>query len=782
MEVAINEAITINDFVANWKDDFIERIYQSSKSRKQDFNYSDALKYSSKIRTDFDKVMIDYLHFISNDPLNENDYYKYLNSYINGKKLSEKYFRHDAEVLKYYYDKVGKNKEYNPFHVKQYETYVLFMMLKFSQQYDREFDVMFNVISKDGREYNPLCNCPTHIRSEMPITVKEYDIARAYPTFIFMELKMKPFDVYEKIGKKDFNRLLNTHSGTECATIESVREKLRPIYGERVNEVITEHRFNNQGQMFRDMTKYEEYFINKFIESNSLKTYVRLHDGVIVLPSVKCEVLEFGEVIFKEKQFIKPQITNHSINFYNINNDGKINTTPATYARFFEQEGFIRITRESHDQLTILKNENRVLSPINHKTDIVPFLKSNINEYDPEPIEDRIARDANTTIQQALQLLNPIPLSYHKDTKERCDIPFKNGIVRITADKVEVISYDEIEGFFAKHSTQKHEITIKKVEDVHSDFSLFLEMAITGKDFDFDLMTAEEKTTISSFYSMIGYLISNYKDPANNFGIILSDDDANGETRNGGRGKSLLQKALTYFRCSIEKGGLSYDPKYTHVHADLKKEHDLYLIDDVPANFDWLATYTNITGGIDAQRKGVTAETITFEDAPKFIFSTNYAVRYDSDATSTNRRFIEYKFTNFWNINNKPNDYFNESFFTDWNIDQWNDFYNFGFYCVQYYLKNGLKSIEYDKKADNYRAYFYNDSVEFEAERIFERLKSEDSFNVTDFVNIHRDNHLFNHDSIFTTRNAKKYIDSFIEFRDISYSYSKRIKKWERNV
>jgi hypothetical protein len=99
MEVAIKEATTINDFVANWKDDFIERIYLSSKSRKQDFNYSDALKYSSKIRTDFDKVMIDYLHFISNDPLNENDYYKYLNSYINGKKLSEKYFRHDAESI-----------------------------------------------------------------------------------------------------------------------------------------------------------------------------------------------------------------------------------------------------------------------------------------------------------------------------------------------------------------------------------------------------------------------------------------------------------------------------------------------------------------------------------------------------------------------------------------------------------------------------------------------------------------------------------------------------------
>jgi hypothetical protein len=392
MEVAIKEATTINEFLSNWKDEFIERIRVATKSKKQDFNYTDSLKYSQPIRTDFDKLMIEYLRFVSNDPLSKNDLYKYVNSYINGKKLNDKYFRHDLEILKYYYDKADKNKVYNPFHKKQYEKYVLFMMLKFSEHYKSEFDTLFNIIYKEGREYNPLSSCPAHIRAELPIIVKEYDISRAYPTFIFIELKMTAFDVYELIDKKTFNRLLNTHSGTKGATIEQVRDELRPIFGDRVNEVITEERFYNQGRMFRDLVKYEESYIRQFVEANELKTYVRLHDGIVVLPNVKCEVLQFGEVIFKEKQFVRPQIINDIINFYDDFN----NTSAPQYKRFFEQEKFMRITREGYDQLTIYKNENRIVSPINHKTDIVPFLKENINELVDDNMEIKIARESKT--------------------------------------------------------------------------------------------------------------------------------------------------------------------------------------------------------------------------------------------------------------------------------------------------------------------------------------------------------------------------------------------------
>ncbi len=779
MEATQNNKPRVIDFIDNWKDGFIDRINTISKSKKQDFTYYDAVKRSKGLCSELDKVMIEYLSFIRSDPLQDNDFYKYLDSYINGKKLKDKYFRHDLEVLRYYEEKADKNKDYNPFHIKQYETYVLFMMLKFSDQYLSEYDSLFNIKFDEGREYSPLCHCPTHIRAELPIDLKEYDISRAYPTFIFLELKMKPFDVYEKLSKKAFNTLLNINSETKGAKIENVRDQLRPIYGDRVNEVITENRFYNKGQMFKDLTKYEKEYIHKFIKSNNLKTYVRLHDGVVVLPSVKCEVLEFGDVIFKEKGFTRPRIINNAVTFYEIDYyENKVITTPVSYSRFFEQEDFIRITREGHDQLTILKNDNKIVIPINHKTDLVPFLKDNINEFDTSHVEDCIARNATNVIQQSLQLLTPIPLQYHRDTKTTCDIPFKNGIARITKDSMELISYDEIDGFFTKHNTQDHEISFCDYDDKESDFSFFLSMAVTNKDFIKTEKTDEDEKTYLAFCSMFGYLLTNYKNPAFNPAIILSDDDADGETRNGGRGKSLLQMALSHFRPSIQKGGKAYDPNYTHVHADLKQEHDLYLIDDVPSGFDYNALYTHITGSIDCQRKGVTAETIEFEDAPKFVISTNWAVRYDANAGSTNRRFKEYKFSKFWNINNTPDKYFGKSFFSDWDSDEWNAFYNFGFYCVQHYLSYGLESIKYDKKADNFRAYFSNDAILEETKRIFKMLKHQESFSVTEFLMCHKSHELYQYKPEFTNRNAKDYINTFIEFEKLPYLYSQRDKRW----
>ncbi|MGO3183159.1 MAG: hypothetical protein ACTIJ9_10035 [Aequorivita sp.] len=778
---ANEKEIKVSDFVADWKATFTERIKDLSNSRKQDFTFADALKRCTTSRNELDKLMIEYLNFINSNPLRNNDYFKYVNSYKKGKKLNEKYFRHDINKLQEYYEKSDKDMEYNPFNEYQYKKYVLFMMLKFSDLYLTEYDAMFNVKIDKSREYNPLTSIPSVLRQYLPFEIKEYDIAQAYPSFIFLELGIKPFDVYKLIDKRKFNMLLNIHKGVKGATIEAVRSQLEPIYKERVNEVITEERFNTKGRLFEDLAKYEAEYIQKFVDTNKPKYFVRLHDGVTTLKDAECKELEFGIVKFKVKEFLKPEQLSDIVSFYCINEEGKPTTSPVTYSRFFEQEDFIRITREGHDQLTILKNENRIVTPINHKTDLVPFLKENINEFDSAPLEDRIARDATGTIQQSLQLLTPIPLQYHRDTKARCDIPFKNGIARITADGTELIPYDDINGFFSKHSTQEHEISFCDANEKPSDFYQFLMMAVTNKDIQKEDLTNEDIRSVSAFCTMFGYLITNYKNPAFNPAIILSDEGADGESRNGGRGKSLLQMALSHFRPSIQKGGNAYDPTYTHVHADLKKEHDLYLLDDVPSNFNYNALYTHITGSIDAQRKGVTAETISFEDAPKFVISTNWAVRYEAEATSTNRRFKEYKFSDFWNINNTPDAYFKKSFFTDWDQDEWNAFYNFGFFCVQSFLNNGLLSIEYDKRMDNFRAYFYNDGILNEVERIFETLIFEKTevFGVADFVEIHKRNDMYRYKPEFSIHNSRKYIDAFIEHNKKPFSYCGHLRKYK---
>ena len=51
------------------------------------------------------------------------------------------------------------------------------------------------------------------------------------------------------------------------------------------------------------------------------------------------------------------------------------------------------------------------------------------------------------------------------------------------------------------------------------------------------------------------------------------------------------------------------------------------------------------------------------------------------------------------------------------------------------YLSIGVEGIEYSKDADNFRAYFSNDVLLDEFERIFEVLESKRRFKAMDFLN-----------------------------------------------
>lgn len=464
-----------------------------------------------------------------------------------------------------------------------------------------------------------------------------------------------------------------------------------------------------------------------------------------------------------------------SFNFYT--DDFKIK--PARVAEFFKRNGFIRISEEGNDTITIIKNENKILNPFNFKTDTISFLKNHINHPDNRTeIENQLVAKENDIL-KSWKLLKGEPYNLNKDTKDTVYIPFRNGVAKITKNDAEVIDYKSSEiGFFIGVESQKHDFQLFDVNKRGiGQFEKFLICAIIGKEKDAEELTAKELKLIRAFYSMIGYLISNYKNPAQTPAIILSDEGADDERRNGGRGKSLLTYALQTVRGYNKRGGTEFEPGYRHVFADLQKYHDIYIIDDVPANFNYDALYTQITGDITAERKGTQAVVIPFKDAPKFVITTNWAVRYDKDATSTNRRFLEYKFSDFWNNNNKPNEFFNSTFFYDWDAEEWQLFYELLVTCVMLYLDIGIESIEYSKDADNFRAYFSNEVVLDEFERIFKEMESKGSFKAMDFLNEYKNGPL-RWDGIFHRNNVKRYIDTYIEYHKKEIGYNKRDKAW----
>lgn len=770
------------DIVNDWRLEFTTRVKETIKSRKQDFTYLDAVNKSKLFRTNLDNCMIEYVKFINSNPLQNNDYFKYVNSYSKGKELDLKYFKHNKVKLKEYYKKFDEVKNYCPFNKPQYERYVLFMMLKLKGLYKIEYDTLFNVVQKDSRENNPLTNIPSVIRGELPFQVKEFDIKRAFSTFIDNELNInRKEDVYSLIDKHQFLTILNLHSENNT-TIEKLRKQLVCVYGDRVNEVITEARFNKSGQMYRDLTIYEKEAINGFVTANNIINYVRLHDGCFVFADVVCEVMEVNKVTFAIKECIQPPIENNIVNFYTADENGEnITTSPKMYADFFVQEDFLRISESGNDTITIFKDTNNVIKPFNHKTDVVPFLKSNINDFCTDAIENKIANDNFSDIQKSYLLIDPIPLTYHRDTKTTFGIAFKNGFSEYEKDKTNIQKYEykEVKGFFSEHQTQERDF-IYKEDAGASVFQLFLTMASTGKNPLIETLTDAENQTFEKFCLMYGYLIHQYKDESFNPAIVLSDAGANDRTRNGGRGKSLFTKGLAEVRNVMLKGGAEFDPSYLFNFADLTKAEDIFIIDDVPAGFNYNSLYTQISGGINCQRKGKPAQLIPFKESPKFVITTNWSYRVEDNSTSTQRRFFEFQFTDFFNIENTPKKVFNQTLFDDWDAKEWNRFYNFSFYCVALYLENGLQKINYNKTEDNFRASFNNDAVLEEMQRIIDELLIyKNEFSVSDFLNCYMkfDNNL-RFEKYFHSRNTKSLIDIYIKHNQKPLKYIDRFKKW----
>ncbi len=770
--------------VTQWKDEFRLRIKSALKSQRGDFTYRNAVDKSIDNRTDFDEVMIKFLNFMSRKPLRNNDYYKYVQAYREGKELNEKYFKHDVKKLHSYYAKFDKDPEgYNPFNYASYQSYVLFMMLKLEGVYSAHHDDYFAVSIKDNREYSPISKTPSVLRGELPFAIKEYDIVRAYPTFIDNELgiKNRSKDVYEQIDKVTFNTLLNMHTNVPSADIEKVREQLKPIYNGRTSEVITEERFLNQGRMFRDLVVYEEKAIAAFVDANNIENYVRLHDGVFVKASDNDQgyQMQIEQIKFAVKHCAKPAVINDTQNFYNYDEEGKLTTSATEYAKFFKQENHIRVTEEGNDKVIIFQDTNNVVKPFNHRTETVGFLKANINELLGDEIENRIARDIKSTIEGGYLLLDSKPLKYYTDPKDSFGLSFKNGFHKYSAstNDIEVSHYSEVDGFFPPHQTQAHEF---KLNEEPSEFAAFLTMACTGKDIRNEDLTEEDSITLSSFCTMFGYLCHGYKDQAFSPAIILSDEGANDLGRNGGRGKTILTKAVGYVQSTMLKGGSEFDPSYTHNFADLDKSKRVYIIDDVIAAFKYDNLYTNIVGDINCERKGTVAQSIPFKQAPKFVITTNWAVRYSAEDTSTNRRFIEYKFTDFFNLERTPRTVFGRTLFDDWDDEEWNRFYSFVFYCVGLYLDEGLQRIAYDKTDDNYRAYFSNDAVKEEFERLLKIVKEkEGGFTVSDFLNEYQqyDNPL-RHEGFFSKNNVKILVDAHLKKHNSNFKYHKKYRKW----
>lgn len=299
---------------------------------------------------------------------------------------------------------------------------------------------------------------------------------------------------------------------------------------------------------------------------------------------------------------------------------------------------------------------------------------------------------------------------------------FKNKAWKITSASITEINLqelphyvwsDKIIQFDAKVSSEKL-LVIDKDEDrfkvslsdsgMNCDFLMFLMYTSNfywEKQRSGEALTEEEdQDMVLHFISKmtaLGYLLHSFNDQSQTKAVIAMDGKLSEIGASNGRsGKSIFGAAIeqiipmTYIGAKNKK--ITEDP---FLFEEVTEKTEVVFLDDVRANLDFEFFFPLISGKLTVNPKGGKKFTLSTDQTPKLLISTNHAILGDGASFKDRQAFIA--FSDYYNDNHKPVDDFKNSFFSEWGYTQWSLFYNFAAECLQAYLKYGLVKSPEDR-------------------------------------------------------------------------------------
>ncbi len=270
-----------------------------------------------------------------------------------------------------------------------------------------------------------------------------------------------------------------------------------------------------------------------------------------------------------------------------------------------------------------------------------------------------------------------------RDKKNEANFYFKHGFVKVNKDNgITLHTYPELEGKIWKSQIIQRDFNLVS-DERRSVYEQFL-FNVAGK-------SSERLKTIKS---SIGYLLHGYKDSSNAKVIVLVDEKIteNGEP-NGRTGKSVFGKALSKMKKSTRVDGKNFNFTERFTFQEVYLDTKILEFNDVKSDFDFEHLFSVTTDDMTIENKNEKPFTLSFDDSPKIMVSTNYTIK--GQGPSYTDRLFEIEFSDYYNEKHKPKDDFGKLFFDEWDKDEWNRFDNFMVECVELFLREGL--VEYQQ-------------------------------------------------------------------------------------
>ena len=433
--------------------------------------------------------------------------------------------------------------------------------------------------------------------------------------------------------------------------------------------------------------------------------------------------------------------------FWFINDKNKISVNPLKYKFFLERNGFKKHFPNESDKpqfVSIQSNKVKLTSVSKIKDFVLDYL---MNRKELE-VWNYCANYQNLFSEQFLLMLESIDLIMLNDNRNTSFLAFKNGILEVTKDKIELIDYIDVDGYiWESHILDREYI---KLDNFDNDYKSFINNISGSEPFPIECT--------------IGYLISTYKNRSNNKAVILNDEIIS-DNPEGGTGKGLFVQGLSQIRNTSIIDGKQFDSKKSFAYQTVSLDTKILVFDDVKKNFDFEDKFSLVTEGMTLERKNKDAIKLNVHDSPKIVMSTNYAIK--GEGNSHNRRRHEIEIAQYYGKDLTPDEEFGKQLFDEWDLLEFQKFDNYMVYCLQMYLKSGLvhqnaKNIKLRKFIAETNMDFYEWISDFENFPINKRNDKSQYFNA--FINDNKD-----YDKWLKRNRFNIWIQKYANYKDYDF-------------
>ena len=405
-----------------------------------------------------------------------------------------------------------------------------------------------------------------------------------------------------------------------------------------------------------------------------------------------------------------------------IGEGGKQRISPLLLRRYLESEGFGQFMT-SNDRTAkrfyFLNDDNvlRIYSTDNIRDYIIKQLETFIDGDDEQqavPLIDLMSRYSSTQLESQVLLSikcfgevssnDADKLVLASDDPNTCYIRFVNGVVVITQDNISMVPFCEMDeqGAIWEASIINREIEFDHTSGLFEEFCLNAmrvrdaNVSSMVDDWTFEYpVTDSVKKNFRSLCSSIGYLL--HADNTVQKAVVYIDRNSTSTKEEGGNGKTMVMKAIQHFRDRMSVNGKQFyrgNGGDRFAFSGVTPSTGLIHIDDIDKNFDFKSLFAFLTGDLEVEGKGTNKILIPEERKPKFGITTNYVLQGGGASHARRQHIVE--FGDYWNRCNKEGQapwdtqHLGKRLFNDFSKRDWNQFYTFGFKCIQLYLREGL--------------------------------------------------------------------------------------------